>query len=236
MMARTESRARPLLGFFFGAALASATVAAVAARLPLPETWSAAVAIVGSAIGAAFSTLIGAYGLSWRSAGLGVASGTAVGILPQPTLSGWSLVAGCWVSAAVASWAVRRERPEAVQMATPPGLVAAIHVLQLPLIAFSLTVSLVSPRPRPFVVMFSVSAFALWRLLDGECPLARAEEELRRRRGEKVLLLGEIGFIAHHIHRTTGLLIPKGSVFVVAYAIAAMAFTWYAVQALLGTN
>lgn len=145
-------------------------------------------------------------------------------------------MAGCWVSAAVASLAVRRESREAIQMATPPGLVAAIHVLQLPLIAFSLSVSLVSPRPRPFVIMFSLSAFALWRLLDGECPLARAEVELRRLRGEEVLLLGKIGFIAHHIHRTTGILIPEGSVFVVAYAIAAMAFTWYAVQALLGPN
>jgi hypothetical protein len=167
---------------------------------------------------------------------LAVACGTAVGILPQPLLPAWNLVTACWVSAAVASWAVRRERLDAIQMATSPGLVAAIHVLQLPLIAFSLTVSLVSPRPRPFVILFSVSAFALWRLLDGDCPLARAEEQLRTLRGENVLLFAEIGFIAHHIHRTTGMLIPKGSAFVVAYALAAMVFTWYAVQALLGPN
>ena len=224
-----------MLGIMFGASLASATVAAAAAiatNLALPETWSAAAAVFGAAIGAAFSSLIGAYALSWRSAGLGAACGAAVGILPQSGWAGRSLAAGCWAAAAVASLAIRREGSH-VQSATSPGLVAAIHVLQLPLILFSLAVSLVAVGPRPFVILFAASAFALWRLLGGECPLSRAEGQLRALRGEEALPLGEIGFISHHIHRTTGILLPKGAVGWLAYAGAAMAFTWYAVQALL---
>jgi hypothetical protein len=44
--------------------------------------------------------------------------------------------------------------------------------------------------------------------------------------------VSQIGFIVHHIHRQTGLLIPKGSISGLAYAAAAIAFTWYVVQAL----
>ena len=225
-------RARRILGFGFGASLASATVAAFSALLPSSELGSVVVAVLGSGIGAAFSSLIGAYALSWRSAGMGAVCGAGVGIVAHPALAGWGLVVGCWVSAAIASWAVGRHRLDVVQMATPPGLVAAIHVLQLLLILFSAVVSLVSARPRPFVVMFTLSAFGLWGLLGGECPLSRAEEELRALRGERVRPVSQIGFIVHHIHRQTGLLIPKGSISGLAYAAAAIAFTWYMVQAL----
>jgi len=93
-------------------------------------------------------------------------------------------------------------------------------------------VSFLSARPRPFVVMFTLSAFGLWGLLGGECPLSRAEEELRALRGERVRPVSQIGFIVHHIHRKTGLLVPKGSIPRLAYAAAAIAFTWYLVQAL----
>jgi hypothetical protein len=98
---------------------------------------------------------------------------------------------------------------------------------------FSLAVSLVSVRPRPFVVLFACSAFALWRLLGGECPLSRAELQLRSMRGEDAPALGEIGFIGDQIQRTTGIVVPKGAVAGLAYATAALAFAWYAVQALL---
>ena len=232
--AGAESKARRMLGFVFGASLGSATVAAIAAlatRLALPEAWSAAAALLGAAIGAAFSSLIGTYALSWRSAGWGAGLGAALGVLPQPAWTGWNPVAGCWAAAAVAALAVPRERVQAAQSATSPALVAAIHALQLPLILFSLAVSFVSAWPRPFVILFTVSAFALWRLLDGECPLSRAERQLRALRGEEAQM-GEIGFIAYQIQRTTGLLIPRGSVSGLAYAVAAVAFAWYAVQAL----
>lgn len=231
-LSRTGLRARRILGFGFGGSLASATVAAVSTLLPRSELSIVVAASLGAGIGAAFSSLIGVYALSWRSAGIGAACGAAVGIAAQTTMSGWGSVVGCWVSAAVASWAVGRERLDAVQMATPPGLVVAIHVVQLPLILFSAVVSLVSARPRPFVVMFTVSAFGLWGLLGGECPLSRAEEELRALRGERVLPVHQIGFIAYHIHRRTGLLLPEGSVFRLAYAAAAITFTWYVAQAL----
>jgi Protein of Unknown function (DUF2784) len=117
-------------------------------------------------------------------------------------------------------------------MATPPAFVLAIHVLQLPLIVLSAAMSLISPRPRPFVVIFTVSAFGLWRLLGGACPLSCAEEELRARRGEIVAPVSQIGFIVHHIQLKTGLIIPRESVSRLAYAAAAIVFTWYLVQAL----
>jgi hypothetical protein len=141
-------------------------------------------------------------------------------------------VAGSWAAAAIASLAMARESLSAAERATSPALVAAVHTLQLPLILFSLAVSLVSARPRPFVVLFASSAFALWRLLDGECPLSRAELTLRAARGEHAPALVEVGFIGHQIERTTGRRVPKRAVAGLAYATAALAFTWYAVQAL----
>jgi hypothetical protein len=225
---------RRLLGVVFGASLASATVAAIAtlaARLALPGTWAAAAAVLGAAIAAALSALIGSYALSWRAAALGVACGASLGIL-QPTWTGMGLVAACWVSALVASVATAREDLSAVQRATPPALVAAVHTLQLPLMLFSLAVSFCSVLPRPFVVLFSCAAFALWRLTGGECPLSRAELQLRALRGEAAPTLGEIGFIGDQIQRTTGIVVPKGAVAGLAYATAALAFAWYAVQAL----
>jgi len=150
-----------------------------------------------------------------------------------PAWTAWGLVAACWASGAVASLTIARERLPAVQRGTSPALVAAVHTLQLPLMLFSLGVSLVSVRPRPFVVFFSCSAFALWRLLGDECPLSRAELQLRSLRGEHAPALGEIGFIGDQIRRTTGLVVPEGAVAGLAYATAALAFAWYAVQALL---
>ena len=226
---------RRLLGLAFAAALASATVvaiAALAARRGVPGTWAPVAAVLGAAIAAAFSSLIGSYALSWRAAALGIACGSSLGVLPQPGWTGWGLVAACWVSALVASLTIARERLPAVQRATAPGLVAAVHTLQLPLMLFSLGVSFVSVRPRPFVVLFSCAAFALWRLTGGECPLSRAELQLRALRGEAAPTLGEIGFIGDQILRTTGFVVPKGAVAGVAYVTAALAFAWYAVQAL----
>ena len=226
---------RRLLGVVFGASLASATVAAaasVASSLALPGTWAAAAAVLGAVIAAALSALIGSYALSWRAAALGVACGSSLGVLPQPAWTAWGLVAACWASAAVASLTIARERLPVVQRTTSPALVAAVHTLQLPLMLFSLGVSLVSVRPRPFVVLFSCSAFALWRLMGGECPLSRAEVQLRSLRGEHAPTLGEIGFIGDQIRRTTGVVVPKGAVAGIAYATAALAFAWYAVQAL----
>lgn len=227
---------RRLLGVVFGASLASATVAAasaIASAFALPAAWAAAAAVCGALIGAAFSALIGSYALSWRAAVSGVACGSALGVLPQPAWTGWGLVAACWASAAVAALTVALERLPAVQRATAPALVAAVHTLQLPLMLFSLGVSLVSTRPRPFVVLFACSAFALWRLQGGECPLSRAELQLRALRGEDAPKLGELGFVGEQILRTTGLVVPKGAVAGVAYATAALAFAWYAVSALL---
>jgi hypothetical protein len=226
---------RRLLGVVFGASLASATVAAaatVASSLALAGTWAAASSVLGAVIAAALSALIGSYALSWRAAALGVACGSSLGVLLQPTWTAWGPVAACWASAAVAALTMARERP-AVQRATSPALVAAVHTLQLPLMLFSLGVSFVSVRPRPFVVLFSCSAFALWRLLGGECPLSRAELQLRSLRGEPAPALGEIGFIGDQIQRTTGIVVPKGAVAGLAYATAALAFAWYAVKALL---
>jgi hypothetical protein len=227
--------ARRMLGVVFGASLASASVAAVAViatALALPAPWAAVAAAFGAVVGAVFSPLIGSYALSWRSAALGAACGTAVAVLPQPDWTGWGLVAGSWGAAATASLAMARERLAAAQRATSPALVAAVHTLQLPLMLFSLAVSLVAVRPRPFVVLFASSAFALWRLLDGACPLSRAELELRAVRGERAQALDEVGFIGLQIERTTGIRVPKGAVAGLAYAAAALAFTWYAVQAL----
>lgn len=232
IVSRTESAIRRLLGVGFGASLASATVAAVPTGSPSAATGSAVVALLGAAIGAAFSSLIGAYAWSWPAVGLGAACGAVIGIVPDAVPPDGRLVAACWVSAIVASAAVRRQRQRALLRATSPALVAALHVLQLPLIAFSVAVSLVSPRPRPFVVLFTACAFALWRLL-GKCPLTHAEERLRARRGEALRRPGEIGFIGRQIHQATGILIPRESISGLAYAAAAMAFTWYAVQALL---
>lgn len=188
-------------------------------------------ALLGAAVAAAFSSVIGAHGLSWRIFGLGAFCGGAVAAVPQAAPG--SVVAACWVSASVASLAAYRERPNAVRMGTPPAVVAAMHGLQLALILFSVTVSLVSPRPRPFVVIFTVCAFGLWRLTAGRCPLSCAEDELRALRGEAPRLQNEIGFIGHHVYRATGILIPRGCVRKLSYAGAAMAFAWYAVQALL---
>ena len=230
------SSAQRLLGCVFAASLASATVAAgaaVATALALPETWAAATAAFGAVVGAVLSSLIGSYALSWRAAALGAASGTALGVLPQPAWDGWGPAAGCWAAAALALLVVTRERPGDVHGATSPGLVAALHTLQLPLILFSLAVSLVSPRPRPFVVLFALSAFALWHLLDGECPLSRAEARLRALRGEAAPALDEIGFIGHQVHRATGILVPEGAIARLSYTAAALTFAWYAVQALL---
>jgi hypothetical protein len=229
-------RARRLLGVVFGASLASATVTAaatLASSLALPGTWAAAAAVVGALIAAALSALIGSYALSWRAAALGVACGSVLGVLPQPAWTAWGLVAACWAAGAVASLTIAREPIAPVQRATSPALVAAVHTLQLPLMLFSLGVSLVCVRPRPFVVLFSCSAFALWRLLGGECPLSRAELQLRSLRGEHAPALGEIGFIGDQIRRTTGIVVPAGAVAGLAYATAALAFAWYAVQALL---
>jgi signal transduction histidine kinase len=227
---------RRLLGVVFGASLASATVAAAAtfaSALAQPGAWAAAAAVLGAVIAAALSALIGSYALSWRAAAWGVACGSSLGVLLQPAWTVWGLVAACWASAAVASLAIARERFPAVQRATSPALVAAVHTLQLPLMLFSLGVSLVSVRPRPFVVLFSLSAFALWRLLGGVCPLSRAELQLRSLRGEHAPALGEIGFIGDQIQRTTGIVVPRGAVAGLAYATAALAFAWYAVKALL---
>jgi len=231
MMPGRESRARRTLGYLFGASLASATVAAVAVLVALPATGIAALALLGAAIGGAFSSVIGTYALSWRSTALGTACGATAAVALQPH-SSWSLVAGCWVGAAVASLAIGRERRHAVQLATPPVMVAVLHGLQLPLIVLSLAVSLGSSRPRPFVVLFTLSAFALWRLLGGECPVSCAEGHLRALRGEETQITREAGFIGHHLHRTTGIRIPSGSVSRLSYAMAALVFSWYAVQAL----
>jgi hypothetical protein len=228
---------RRLLGIAFGASLAAATVAALAclgAPHSFPQAWAAAAGALGAMIAAALSALIGSYALSWRSTALGVVCGSAlaVGALRGTAWSGWGPEAACWASAIVASLTIARE-PHAVQHATSPAVVAAVHTLQLPLMLFSLGVSLVFARPRPFVVLFSCSAFALWRLLGGECPLSRAELQLRSLRGDSPSALGEIGFIGDQIRRTTGLVVPKGAVAGIAYATAALAFAWYAVQALL---
>ncbi len=227
---------RRMLGVGFAASHASATVTAaakIAPALELPGTWAAAAAVLGAVIAAAFSALIGSYALSWRATAWGVVCGSLLGVLLQPAWTAWGLVAACWASAVVASLTIAREHLPAVQRATSPALVAAVHTLQLPLMLFSLGVSFVSVRPRPFVVLFSCSAFALWRLLGGECPLSRAEVELRSLRGEQAPALGEIGFIGDQLRRTTGIVVPKGAVAGLAYATAALAFAWYAVQALL---
>jgi len=230
-MSGRESRARRTLGFVFGASLASASVAAVAVLVALPATGSAALALLGAAIGAAFSSVIGTYALSLRSMALGTACG-ATAAVALPPASAWSLVAGCWVGSAVASLATGREDRHAVQIATPPAVVGVLHGLQLPLILFSLAVSLGSSRPRPFVVLFTLSAFALWRFQGGECPVSRAERHLRALRGEETQITSESGFIGHHVHRTTGIRIPAGSVSRFSYAMAALVFSWYVLQAL----
>jgi hypothetical protein len=232
MTPKVESTGQCVLGAAFGAALASASVAALAAFLPDGEPWRVVLAALGAAVGAALSSLIGTYALTWPSAGLGTACGLAVALAAPPALVERSLEAACWISAAAAGAVARRERRSGLRARTPPDLVAAIHTLQLPLIVSSVAVSLVEPRPRPFVVIFSVSAFGLWGLLGGQCPLSRAEEELRARRGEDAPALGKIGFIGHHFHRVTGIVLPKGSVFGLAYAAAAATFAWYAVEAL----
>lgn len=231
MTSGRESTARRTLGFVFGASLGSATVAAVAVLAAPPTTGRAALALLGAGIGAVFSSVIGSYALSWRSAALGAACGAAAGMTPQPG-SPWSLVAGCWVGAGVAFLAIGRESLHTVQIATPPGLVAALHALQLPLIVFSVAVSLGFGRPRPFVVLFTLSAFALWRLPGGECPLSRAERHLRALRGEATAMTSDAGFIGHHLHRSIGVRIPAGSVSRFTYAMAALVFGWYIVQAL----
>jgi hypothetical protein len=150
---------RRLFGIAFGASLASATVEAAASCLPPAAAWPAALALPGTAIAAAFASVVAAYGL----------------------------------------------------------------------VVLSTAVSLAARRPRPYVVGFTMSAFALWRL-EGSCPLTLAEDELRALRGEPPLRSGA-GFIGHHVRRATGIVIPEHAVPLLAYAAAALAFAWYAARA-----
>jgi hypothetical protein len=220
---RLTASLRRLFGITFGASLASASVEAAAACLPPAGAWRGVLAVLGAAIAAVFSSVVGAYGLSWRAAGLATACGAA-------TALGRGISVGCWVSAAIAAFVVCHEREDAVRRATPAALMEALHVVQFALVVLSAAVSLASPRPRPFVVGFTLSAFALWRLLEGSCPLTRAEDELRALRGETPFR-GEAGFIGHHVHRATGVVVPERVVPLLAYAAAALAFAWYAAQA-----
>ena len=227
--------ARRLLGVVFGASLASATVAAsavVATALALPARWAAAAALFGSVVGAVLSALIGSYALTWRSAALGAACGTAVAVLPQPAWTGWGLVAGSWAAAAIASLAMARESLSAAERATSPALVAAVHTLQLPLMLV---------LPRGFARLRTSEAvrgpvrFERIRALAPAgrgMPAVPGGADAAAARGEHAPALVEVGFIGHQIERTTGLRVPKGAVAGLAYAAAALAFAWYAVQAL----
>ena len=222
---------RRLLGTGFGAGLASATVAAAASCVPLGREGGLVLGIAGAAIGAVFSSLIAAYALSWRSAVTAIAAGAGLGAA-APVDPAWAGVAACWAAAVVVVLAIQREAPDVLTRTTSPGLVGLIHALQLPLIAFSTAVSVGSVAPRPFVMLYTACAFTLWRRLGGDCPISRAEFELRGLRGEQAPLLRDAGFVGHHLHRATGLVLPRQAVPRLAYALAVLTFGWYAIDAL----
>jgi hypothetical protein len=220
-----------LLGICFGAGLSSATVAALAARSTLAAEAVPALTVGGATIGALFSSLIAAHALSWPSVALAVAGGAGAGMVAWTSGAGSAAAAAaCWVAALLSAALMGRQPPELVRPRTSPGLVAVIHFAQGPLIAYSAAISLLAPAPRPYVIVYTFSAFALWRRLGGDCPISRAELELRALRGEPAAAMRDAGFVGHHLRRLTGVVIPRGFVARVAYTLAGLTFTWYAID------
>jgi hypothetical protein len=192
----------------------------------LPPAIAAAIgAVLGIRVATLFASMTAAAVLNWKAIWIGGGAGVAVLVAGWPaTLARQAeppgfllmpvLVATLAVVAA-ASWLPSRKTPHFYNSSR---FARGLHHLQgFLLFGAALPASLAWEWTRPHVVGVILSAFLLWKLWDGACPVTLSENEARLREGLPIMPPGG-GFIPDVLARF-GIAVTGQTVALVFYGI-----------------
>lgn len=190
-----------------------------------PDAAAAIGALLGIRVATLFASMTAAALLNWKSIWIGGGAGAVVLIarwpahltaqaVPPPFL----LMPVLTATAVVVATAGSLRSPKTAHIYNSSRFARGLHHLQgFLLFGAALPASLAWEWTRPYVVGVILSAFLLWELWDGACPVTLSENEARLREGLPIMPPGG-GFIPDVLARF-GIAVTGHSVALVFYGI-----------------
>lgn len=199
----------------------------------LPPAVNLAIAsVLGIRVTALSASLTSIAMLNWQSIWLGTAAGVAAfvvaalgGIEPHAEPARILLVPVLITTITVVATAHRIPAPVTSHFYHSSRFARFLHSLQgLILFVFSLPASILWAWTRPYVFAVTLSAFVLWKLWDGACPVTLAENAARTREGLPIMP-PDSGFIPDVLARF-GITVSGHAVGLFLYGLGVSLCSW----------
>ena len=182
-----------------------------------------------------FASMTAAANLNWKAIWIGGGVGLVALLLWWPPVNGGSqppqilLLPLLLSSGVVAGTAATLPSPKTSHFYHSASFARFLHSLQgLLLFGMALPASLFWEWTRPYVVAVTLSAFLLWKLWGGACPVTLAENEARVREGRPVMP-PDSGFIPDVAGRL-GISLSGRAVTLLLYGIGFSLCGWFGVR------
>jgi hypothetical protein len=183
-----------------------------------------------------FASMTAAARLNWKAIWIG-------GVVGLVALAGWSawsvgrdanpprtLLAPLFLSSlVVVATAGTLRSPTTAHVYHSSGFARALHFVQVLILFFAaLPASFFWNWTRPYVVVVTLSAFVLWQLWGGACPVTLTENAARVREG-RPLMPPEDGFVPDVLARL-GIAVSGNAVTVLLYGLGFSLCGWFALD------
>lgn len=207
--------------------------------LPRPAVFAVS-GILAIRVAALFGSITVAAGLNWKAIWIGWSAGLVAMVALWPSAAALSVLAPpapLLAPILLASVVTAGTAPTLPSRTTrhfyhTSRFARLLHFLQgLILFFMALPASLFWEWTRPFVVVITISAFALWKLW-GACPVTLVENEARAREGLPIMP-PDSGFVPDVLARF-GLSVSGEAVGVLLYGIGLSLCGWFGVNWLIG--